>query len=315
MRFVNEWEEHHGTILIWPHDNSVWGWDIDKIKNSIAWLANIIVCYEPVYLLVCEGCVASARRFVSSKVTIIVADYDRIWVRDAGPLWCYKNGRLHALKFRYEDYASNYRTCINSFLSDFISEYFAIPSGFIPFELEGGNFCFCNNYAFSCKLAKSYKNTDINLLKKMFYKSVNGTELVFLDKNPVEDKSCHIDNILAFPDPHSALIYKGEIDIDLSAIDIMKKCNLIYLYHSDIPDLFAYDKQFKKSKSYVNYYQFNGAVIVPQFGVAEPDEFALNIFKRVFYSKEVIPFNVSNIVVGGGGIHCVTKEIPKIRIF
>ena len=63
------------------------------------------------------------------------------------------------------------------------------------------------------------------------------------------------------------------------------------------------------SASYVNFYQSDSYVILPAFGVPE-DEIAFNIIKQNYPEKEIIQINTREILLGGGNIHCMTKQIP-----
>lgn len=62
--------------------------------------------------------------------------------------------------------------------------------------------------------------------------------------------------------------------------------------------------------SYVNYLLVKGGVIFPQFGDEEADAAALVSAQRAYPDREVVPVNVATLGVFGGGIHCVSQEIP-----
>ena len=65
--------------------------------------------------------------------------------------------------------------------------------------------------------------------------------------------------------------------------------------------------------SYVNYYYINGALLVPQFGGenAESDKRALDILKDIHPDREVVGIPATDILLGGGNIHCITQQIPE----
>ncbi len=82
--------------------------------------------------------------------------------------------------------------------------------------------------------------------------------------------------------------------------------------------------------SYVNFYISNGAVIYPCFGAesecndigkgktqnagnAESDRLAGKILAEAFPGREVIGVDARVILLGGGNIHCITQQIPKIK--
>ena len=64
--------------------------------------------------------------------------------------------------------------------------------------------------------------------------------------------------------------------------------------------------------SYVNFYISNHSILVPQFG-DEHDRLAVNILKDAFPGREIVPISARSIIVGGGNIHCITQQIPKVK--
>ena len=61
--------------------------------------------------------------------------------------------------------------------------------------------------------------------------------------------------------------------------------------------------------SYANCYIANGGVIVPDLE-SEQDDRAFRIFREVFPDRKVVQVPAQDIVVGGGGIHCITQQQP-----
>ena len=64
--------------------------------------------------------------------------------------------------------------------------------------------------------------------------------------------------------------------------------------------------------SYVNFYNANKAVIVPQFGVEPSDSGALETLQTLFPTRKVIGMPSREILLGGGNIHCMTQQMPQI---
>ncbi|MBO6302370.1 MAG: agmatine deiminase [Ruminiclostridium sp.] len=64
--------------------------------------------------------------------------------------------------------------------------------------------------------------------------------------------------------------------------------------------------------SYVNFFFANDIVLLPQFGGANErsDRRALDIMKELLPEREIIPIPASEIILGGGNIHCITQQIP-----
>ncbi len=74
------------------------------------------------------------------------------------------------------------------------------------------------------------------------------------------------------------------------------------------------------ASSYLNFLVTNGVVLAQRFWKeGRPEEWrqrdarALETLRKVFPGRQVIAFDASAINVGGGGIHCNTQQVPKVR--
>lgn len=66
--------------------------------------------------------------------------------------------------------------------------------------------------------------------------------------------------------------------------------------------------------SYINFYLGEEFVILPQFGTKE-DETALKQFNSIFPERKIVPIYSREILLGGGNIHCITKQVPFSNIY
>lgn len=64
--------------------------------------------------------------------------------------------------------------------------------------------------------------------------------------------------------------------------------------------------------SYANFYIANDAVLVPQFGVEPFDSQALQTLEKIFVYRKVVGVASREILLGGGNIHCITQQLPKL---
>jgi agmatine deiminase len=62
--------------------------------------------------------------------------------------------------------------------------------------------------------------------------------------------------------------------------------------------------------SYVNFYLANGAVIIPMFDDAM-DDAAERVIASAFPDRQIVQIDAGDLVVGGGGIHCITQQQPR----
>jgi agmatine deiminase len=63
--------------------------------------------------------------------------------------------------------------------------------------------------------------------------------------------------------------------------------------------------------SYINLAFANGGLIMPSFGDAADDP-VFRIFTDLFPDRRIVQLLADDLVVGGGGIHCVTQQEPQV---
>ena len=67
----------------------------------------------------------------------------------------------------------------------------------------------------------------------------------------------------------------------------------------------------QQSLSYLNFYLANEAVIMPCFG--DPmDDAAYRTIAKAFAPRMMIDVDASALILGGGGIHCITQQQPRV---
>ncbi len=74
----------------------------------------------------------------------------------------------------------------------------------------------------------------------------------------------------------------------------------------------VYTESLDFAPGYINYITINGAVIVPHFGDAAADKYAKDLLTKLYPGRVVVQVNIDPIAAGGGGIHCVTKNMPAV---
>jgi agmatine deiminase len=70
--------------------------------------------------------------------------------------------------------------------------------------------------------------------------------------------------------------------------------------------------------SYLNYVVANDVVLIPAYWqegrpeiFRQKDRAAKRIFERVFPDRQIVSINPENINAGGGGMHCITQQMPN----
>jgi agmatine deiminase len=73
------------------------------------------------------------------------------------------------------------------------------------------------------------------------------------------------------------------------------------------------------ASGYMNFLVTNNVVIIPKYGDYDPsqatkDAEAKAVLEQVFPGRQVIQLDVRAINVGGGGIHCITQQMPATAV-
>ena len=177
-------------------------------------------------------------------------------------------------------------------------------------------------------------------IEKELISSFNLEKVLFLPNGVIDDEtSGHVDNIACFLDENTILLnYEDDINNPQHLKDeenynylinqtnkngdkfnIIKACypKKMYMTSEDIIDLEINEHSKNRlinsplAGSYLNLYQSDKYVIVPQFN-DENDSKIISILNNFFKGKkDIIPLYSKDILLGGGNIHCVTMQIPN----
>jgi len=127
----------------------------------------------------------------------------------------------------------------------------------------------------------------------------------------------HVDNVVAFTAPGRVLLQgcrDAENPNHAIATDNRKRLDAAGIEVTEIPDL-PYARVGNSRLlpvPYVNVYALNGAVLLPTTGAAtDPD--ALAIVTGQYPGREVVEVPGAVLAHGGGGVHCITMQVPARR--
>ena len=327
MKLIPEWHEHESCLIAWPCNNDLYGDIISEARREVANIIIEIAKTEKVIVLCNEEDIIEVKKNIQAKNIIILnCKLDDSWVRDIAPIFFTEDKKIKSVNFKFNGYGKYLNFQKDNKVSEFISNYLKIPSIFSDIVLEGGAITYDDNSnLFSTKNVIFNKNRKqmlskekiLNELKKLFK-----LKQIFLFDNGLleDDTDGHVDNLLCPIGKNKYLI--ADTNKFNSNYDILNKNK------KDLISFFDYTKQKfelisiplpsnKKINnktlvsSYINFYFTTNKIILPKFDVKEDYEVE-TIFKDLFPNKEIVMIETSNINYGGGNIHCITMNIPKI---
>ena len=327
MKLIPEWYEHQYCLIAWPCNKDLYGKIINKARDEVANVINEIAKTEHVIVLSNKEDINEIQNKTDHKnIDIIECKLDDSWMRDIAPIFYIEDEKLKSISFEFNGYGKYPDYLNDNKISKFISNYLNIPTKISDLVIEGGaityddkkNLFSTKNVIFN-KNRKQKHNSEyiIKELKLLF-----DLNYIFLFENGLmeDDTDGHVDNLLC-PigknkyliatthklDPNYEILEKNKADLIKFFRDTNQTFDLI-----EVP-LPTRKKINNKNiiSSYINFYFSKNKIILPKFNVKEDNEVKLT-FEKLFPNREIMMLETENINYGGGNIHCITMNVPKI---
>ena len=327
MKLIPEWYEHQYCLIAWPCNKDLYGKIINKARDEVANVINEIAKTEHVIVLSNKEDINEIQNKTDHKnIDIVECKLDDSWMRDIAPIFYNEDEKLKSISFEFNGYGKYPDYLNDNKISKFISNYLNIPTKISDLVIEGGaityddkkNLFSTKNVIFN-KNRKQKHNSEyiIKELKLLF-----DLNYIFLFENGLmeDDTDGHVDNLLC-PigknqyliatthklDPNYEILEKNKADL----IKFFKDTNQTFdLIEVPLPTRKKINNKNIIS-SYINFYFSKNKIILPKFNVKEDNEVKL-IFEKLFPNREIMMLETENINYGGGNIHCITMNVPKI---
>ena len=327
MKLIPEWHEHQYCLIAWPCNKDLYGKIINKARDEVANVINEIAKTEQVIVLSNKEDINEIQNKTDHKnIDIIECKLDDSWMRDIAPIFYNENEKLKSISFEFNGYGKYPDYLNDNKISKFISNYLNIPTKISDLVIEGGaityddkkNLFSTKNVIFN-KNRKQKHNSEYIIKELKFLFDLN---YIFLFENGLmeDDTDGHVDNLLC-PigknqyliatthklDPNYEILEKNKADLIKFFRDTNQTFDLI-----EVP-LPTRKKINNKNiiSSYINFYFSKNKIILPKFNVKEDNEVKLT-FEKLFPNREIMMLETENINYGGGNIHCITMNVPKI---
>lgn len=366
IRFPAEYEEHFGTLMIWPVRPGSWGKDPARAQDAFIEIFKTILESEDLYVLFNRDTDSRVIDSVRNRVGAanftfhpLLMDTDDSWARDTGPTFIIEESESGATRkgvdwgFNawggdfdglYADYDKDGEVA-RSFCETIGSKSID-DRGFI---LEGGSIHSDGEGTLmvteSCLLSEG-RNPSMTKeqIEEHLLKMLGAFKVLWLPRGIYNDETNeHVDNVCAFVAPSEVVLAWTDNEND-PQYELSKECleylegqtdakgRKIKVHKLPIPDVpvtvteddlknlvFEEGEDQREvgerlAASYVNFYFSNNAILLPQFGGEneESDRRAVRIMESIAGKRKVVPIYARDILTGGGNIHCITQQIPKI---
>ena len=325
MKLIPEWLPHESCCIAWPCNHELYGNVLSAAKIEIANLINEISSDEKVLLFCNPSDLIECRKIVgNSEVDFIEVPLDDSWMRDIAPIFINNSNRLESICFEFNGYGKYSKFSNDNQISNFISRKLNINHLSVNLVLEGGAITYDEDgNLFTTENVLLNKNRNNNFSKDQFEielaKLFDVKNIIWLPEGLIgDDTDGHVDNLIC-PIGNKKYLLATTDNKNNENYNILKKNKVILqdyfksnaqLIDIPIPDQIVF-KEKKLVSSYINFYFTENKIILPKFNVYQ-DSIVYELFSSLFPKKSIIMLDTRNINYGGGNIHCVTMNVPKI---
>lgn len=324
-------EPHERTLMQWPVSLAVYDErGLEEVQKAIALVANTIVKYEPVALMMASKYKEEAAELLDDRIEIWDIPTDDLWTRDSGPTFVRNaDGALAIAHIQFNGWGNKQPHKNDGKIAAAVADRLKLdlmPTGLVGeqggVEHDGAGTllahasCWVNN--------NRNKNMSEQEVGDLLLKALGGTKMIWAPGVKGKDiTDYHIDALARFVAPGKVLIQIGdEVDPEdpwsvsaFETLSILEKSTdakgqpLEIIRLPEPIDIRSDNPEFVSS--YVNYYVCNGAVIAAQFGDKAADAEAKAILQKLYPGRVIEMLNIDAIGENGGGIHCATQQQPK----
>lgn len=321
--FPAEWVPHERTLMKFPRAES---WSRRKLlpaRQEWANVANTVAEFEPVTMAVQPQDQAVAKSMLSSQIELIEMPLNDAWSRDSGPMIVQnKNGDRRIAGFTFNGWGEKFPPYKDDQMAKGrFAAHLGMPMYQSDLVLEGGAVALDGQGTIltteECLL---HPNRNPNWSKARVEAELKvqlgATKVIWLPKgltpDPITDG--HVDGIAAFARPGVVLLHTTDNVFDPNkAITAAAKSILENTTDAQGRRLEIIELPLTSARVvHMNFYICNGAVVVPVSGKASEDEGPLSIIQDAFPRHKVLGASGRIIASGGGGVHCITQQVPAI---
>ncbi len=310
---------HEATLMVFPPVQNWKGHGLRAARAEWAAVAHAIADHEPVRMVVHPADLKDARKLLSADIEMIEHPVNDGWARDTGPLFLKnKKGERRASGMHFNGWGAKFPPYADdALLKARLCAQWKVPFYEIDVFGEGGGVLVDGEGTLivteECLLHPNRNpHLDRQTVEQRLLAGFGAKKCVWLGRgltpDPVTDG--HVDGMAAFVKPGVVLLHQLDDKSDPNfKILADAKRRLSEATDAQGRRFEVVDLPLASEVSQMNFYLCNGAVIVPAAGTAEDDE-PLAILKDLFPQRKIVPVPGRILGEGGGGVHCITQQIP-----
>ncbi|MET4158367.1 agmatine deiminase family protein [Agromyces sp. PvR057] len=341
-RMPAETARHDRTWMAFPREGLTLGEaESEREAGYAVWaaVANAIVPFEPLTMVVDPTETARARRMLDGAIELVEAPLDEFWMRDFGPTFVVDDERpgvLGAVDWIFNGWGApewaewTKSAEIARFVADrvgaeLVSSVLVNEGGGIHVDGEGTVLVTetvqldprRNPYADKARVEAELART------------IGTTKAIWLPRGLERDyddfgTNGHVDIVATIPSPGRLLLHRQQ-NPEHPDFEVTRALRAQLEQETDaagrrfeIVDLPApetlRDHEGFVDWSYVNHLVVNDGVIACGFGEERADAAAREVLADAYPGRRVVTVDSREIFARGGGIHCITQQQPALEV-
>jgi agmatine deiminase len=315
--------------MAWPVRRALWGERHAAARDVYAQVARVIAAHEPVTMIADPADADDASRACGGDVEVASIPIDDSWVRDSGPVGVVGgDGRRAAVDFVFNGWGGKLAPWDgDDALAGRVADRLGLACYRAPFVLEGGAVAVDGEgTAIVTEQCLLHPNRNPELSRVQIEQGLAdflGIERVVwipFGLAADDDTDGHVDNVACFTAPGAVLVQEcaDETSPDHERLAVNRRCldgtldgrgrRLAVTALPVLPT--AMTGRGRRPVPYLNFYVANGLVVVPVVG-DESDDDALALIADHYPGREVVGVPGAVLAHGGGGVHCITQQVPS----
>lgn len=339
-----EWTEHEGCLMAWPTRAELWGTAFEAARREYAAVARAVAAFEPVTMVATPGTAAEARELCNdgasgagatgvsgaSGVSVIELPIDDSWFRDSGPIFALdQDGHRVGLDFRFNAWGEkHYPFDADDKVAALLLDRFGDRRVHSPMVLEGGSITVDGEgTVITTEQCLLHRNRNPRMTREEIEAELRRTlgvsTVIWLPYGGFEDYETdgHVDGVCAFVAPGKVLVSVPDdpahpdyarMRANRAVLEAVTDARGRRLEIIELPQTVYGEVGGERVEvGYLNFYVANGGVVVP-VGGGPQDADALKVIAAAFPGREVVGVPTPTLAFGGGGVHCITQQIPAV---
>jgi len=324
-------------MLTWPHADTDWADDLDRVRPVFAVIgAAISQCEDllsivpsPGERVIVEQALALAGADLA-RCHFAIAPTDDTWARDHGPIGTLDDGGVELNDFRFDAWGGKFDAALDDALNARLYHGGVFANSVMVHRdmvLEGGAIETDGRgtlLATRRSVIDPARNPALNTgdVERLLGDWLGIERFLWLDHGALDgdDTDSHIDTLARFADTATLLYVTAPAgDADHPALCAMHEQLKTFrsadgapyrLLPLPFPGVHRADGGRRLPASYANFLIINGAVLMPGYGV-DNDAVAAAVLAKAFPGRDIITIDCRAIIEQNGSLHCLTMQFPS----